>query len=244
MPLGRWTGDIRCTSSSVLAKREGVDAVVDEADTAAIRAYAHIRDGIIEGRYETGVMLGEAGIAAELSLSRTPIRAALVRLQEEQWITIYPRRGALVRGLSDRALSDLVDARFVLESAAVQRADPARIDQLVARLTRQIAEQQTAFEAEDISRFIDLTTAFHRSFVEAGGNDVLLELSDRLSDRQRYMLFKIGPTLLQRCQSILDEHRQLVAALGDGDAARFAQTLRNHINDVQTERLAPLTPLR
>lgn len=213
----------------------------EHEETAATRAYAHIRDGIIEGRYETGTMLGEAALAAELDLSRTPIRAALVRLQEEQWITIYPRRGALVRGLSDRALSDLVDARFVLESAAVGRADADQIRQLATRLEGQIAQQQAAFEAEDIARFIELTTAFHRSFVEVGGNEVLLELSDRLADRQRYMLFKIGPRLLQRCASILDEHRQLVAALGDSDPARFAETLRNHINDVHTERIPALT---
>jgi len=217
--------------------------VASETESAATRAYTHIRDGIIEGRYETGTMLGEAGLAAELSVSRTPIRAALVRLQEEQWITIYPRRGALVRGLSERELTDLADARYVLESAAIQRADAPQITRLAGRLTEQIAEQQAAFEAEDIARFVELTTAFHRSFVEVGGNGVLLELSDRLADRQRYMLFKIGPTLLQRCESILEEHRQLVAALGDVDSARFSATLRGHINDVHTERLAALSPL-
>ncbi|GAB2564034.1 GntR family transcriptional regulator [Leucobacter ruminantium] len=214
-----------------------------EPESAAVRAYEHIRDGIIEGRYETGEMLGESGLAAELSMSRTPIRAALVRLQEEQWITVYPKRGALVKGLSDRAISDLSDTRYILESAAVQRADGSQIAALTAMLTEQIAEQQAALEAQDVHRFVDLTTAFHRSFVEVCGNQVLLELSDRLADRQRYMLFKLEARLLEQCQLILDEHRELVHSLQAGDPARFAESLRKHINDVHTERVAPLSKL-
>ncbi|QZY50889.1 GntR family transcriptional regulator [Leucobacter tenebrionis] len=217
--------------------------MMQEPGSAAARAYEHIRDGIIEGRYETGEMLGESGLASELSMSRTPIRSALVRLQDEQWITIYPKRGALVKGLGDRAISDLSDTRYILESAAVQRADSSQIEALAEKLAQQITEQQAALEARDVRGFVDLTTAFHRSFVEVCGNQVLLELSDRLADRQRYMLFKLGPKLLEQCQLILDEHRELVEALQAADPARFAETLRRHINDVHTERVAPLAPV-
>ncbi|WP_449276638.1 GntR family transcriptional regulator [Leucobacter sp. GX24907] len=214
--------------------------MVQDPESAAVRAYEHIRDGIIEGRYRTDDMLGESGLAAELSLSRTPIRSALVRLQDEQWITIYPKRGALVKGLSDRAISDLSDTRYILESAAVQRADASQITALCEKLTHQIAEQQTALEEQDVHRFVDLATAFHRSFVEVSGNQVLLELSDRLADRQRYMLFRLGSRLLNQCQLVLDEHRELVEALRAEDPARFAESLRRHINDVHTDRMPPV----
>ncbi|UOR01492.1 GntR family transcriptional regulator [Leucobacter allii] len=214
-----------------------------QESSATTRAYEHIRDGIIEGRYATDEMLGESGLAAELSMSRTPVRAALVRLQEEQWITIYPKRGALVRGLGDRAIADLSEARYILETAAVQRADPGQMETLAGTLTRVIAEQQAALETQDVHRFVDLTTAFHRSFVEVCGNQVLLELSDRLADRQRYMLFRLGGRLLEQCQLILAEHRELVEALQAGDPSRFADGLRKHITDVHTERAAPVPPI-
>lgn len=217
--------------------------MVQESESAAVRAYEHIRDGIIEGRYRTDDMLGESGLAAELSLSRTPIRSALIRLQDEQWITIYPKRGALVKGLSDRAISDLTDTRYILESAAVQRADASQITALAERLTHQITEQQTALEEQDVHRFVDLTTAFHRSFVEVSGNQVLLELSDRLADRQRYMLFRLGSQLLNQCQLVLDEHRELVEALRAEDPARFAESLRRHINDVHIDRTVQPAPV-
>lgn len=81
-----------------------------------------IRDDILDGTHQPGSMLGETGLATSLGMSRTPVRAALVRLQDEGWIQVYPKRGALVQGLSDRAMLELADARFVLETTAVDRA--------------------------------------------------------------------------------------------------------------------------
>ncbi|UOR01507.1 GntR family transcriptional regulator [Leucobacter allii] len=213
------------------------------SSSAADRAYEFILDGIIEGRFETGEMLSEATIAGEIELSRTPIRAALVRLQQERWITVYPKRGALVNGLSDRTIADLADTRLVLEAASMQRSNPAKNAQLASRLSELIDRQAAAFERRDIREFIDLTIRFHRSFVEAGENTVLLELNDRLADRQRYMLFRQGESMLSRCEYILDEHRKLVRALVAGDPDTFAETLRAHIGDTHAENLSSLRPV-
>lgn len=211
--------------------------------TAAGRAYAALRDEILEQRLAQGEMLSEAALADRFDMSRTPVRAALVRLQEEGWITIYPKRGALVRGLDERELAELADVRLVLESAGVQRAEPARREELVGRLAELIEEQRLAFAGRDLKRFIDLTIAFHRSFVEVSGNRVLIGLGDRLADRQRYLLFSQGERLLQRCEYILDEHRRLVDALSRDDPEAFSETLRRHVGDVHAECLAPLSPL-
>ncbi|WP_205881188.1 GntR family transcriptional regulator [Leucobacter insecticola] len=206
-----------------------------QGGSAAERAYLYLRDAILEGRVAKGEMLGEATVAAEIGVSRTPVRAALVRLQEEQWITIYPKRGALVNGLADDAVADLIDARFVLESAAVQRVGVEGLQDLTRRLREQIRDQRRALESEDRRRFIELTTGFHHAFVAASGNSVLVELSERLEDRQRYSLFLLGERLLDRCREIIDEHEQLVEALEDQDPARFTETLRRHINDVHSK---------
>ena len=65
-------------------------------------------------------------------MSRTPVRAALARLQEEKWVTIYPKRGALVNGLSDRDISEIADARYMLEASAAQRATAVTVEQPAA----------------------------------------------------------------------------------------------------------------
>ncbi|WIM99742.1 GntR family transcriptional regulator [Actinoplanes oblitus] len=199
--------------------------------SAAERAYQTIRDGILNGVHPAGAMLGEESLAAEIGVSRTPVRTALSRLQDEGWIAIYPKRGALVRGLGSQAVADLADARLVLESSGASRATPEAREALADRLRASIAAQRTAFQARDVRRFIELTIAFHRAFVEAAGNDILLELNDRLADRQRFVLFSKGDFILSRSAEILAEHENLVERLRTGDDEGFADALRQHLAD-------------
>src|SRR4051812_7155696 len=90
---------------------------------AAQRAHASIRDAIVRGELEPGAMLSENELAARLSMSRTPVRAALSRLQDEGLVTIYPQRGALVRQLTDNEVREAADVRHALESAGILRSD-------------------------------------------------------------------------------------------------------------------------
>ncbi|MFK0003073.1 GntR family transcriptional regulator [Paenarthrobacter sp. NPDC090520] len=202
--------------------------------SAAERAYQVIRDCIVDGTHQPGTMLGEAPLAASLGMSRTPVRVALARLQDEGWITVYPKRGALVQGVSERTVVELADARFVLETTAVDRAPEALRRSLAEALQDSVDRQREAFAAGDVRRFIGLTLAFHRGIVEAGGSGVLLELYDRLSDRHRFVLFAAGTRLLERCMDIIDEHEALVENLRNGNAAAFAEVLRGHIGEIST----------
>lgn len=216
-------------------------SAAEGASSAAERAYRDLRDAILEGEFAAGEMLGESGLADRLGMSRTPVRAALVRLQDEQWVTIYPKRGALVKGLSERDIAEVADARYVLEAAAVQRATPGMIERLVPRLEESLQAQAHALAAQDLRAFIDATTGFHRMFVEVGGNDVLLEMSDRLADRRRYMLFRQGERLIERREGMLAEHRELIDALREQDVVRFAEALRGHLRDTHDAAVDPVT---
>lgn len=197
--------------------------------SAAERAYQLIRSQILDGTHQPGTMLGESGLAADLAVSRTPVRVALARLQDEGWIIIYPKRGAIVQGVDERTVAELADARFVLETTAVDRAPDALRQKLAEALERSIEAQRAAFDAGDVAAFIDLTLQFHRGFVEAGDNAVMLELYSQLSDRHRFILFASGDRLLERCEEIISEHVRLTEFLRTGDSAGFANILRGHI---------------
>jgi len=205
-------------------------------------AYAHIRDAILTGTCEAGTMLSEVSLANEIGLSRTPVRTALALLQDEGWVTLYPKRGALVQGLSERAIAELLDARYVLESTGVQRSSLERRTALREPLEAQIAEQRASLERGDIPAFIESTIAFHRAFVEIGENQVMLELYDRLGDRERYVLFRLGPKLIARHDDIIAEHRELVCELLQEDLSAFRETLRLHMSDTNGRLVHPLPP--
>lgn len=219
-------------------------ADASEVASASERAYQSIRDAILDGSHRPGTMLGEASLAATLGISRTPVRVALARLQDEGWIVVYPKRGALVQGLSERTVAELADARFVLETTAVDRAPEQLRQQLADALAQSVMEQREAFAAGEIRRFIELMLQFHRGFVQAGGNSVLLELYERLSDRHRFVLFSSQDSLVGRAAEIAEEHEQLIEHLRTGNVREFTRVLRGHIREVPAEAFAAggLTP--
>lgn len=210
-----------------------------EQPSAAERAYATIRAGILDGTHPGGSMLSEVALAAEVGVSRTPVRAALARLCDEGWITVFPKRGALVRGMDQKAVRDLAGARLMLETGGVLHASTADRGALATRLRAELPHQAQALRDGDLSRFIELTVAFHRAFVEVSRNAVMVELGDRLGDRQRFLLRQHGPQLLERHVEVIAEHTALVDALAADDVERFAHLLRRHIADTHGSEVGP-----
>ncbi|MGW9022438.1 GntR family transcriptional regulator [Leucobacter chromiiresistens] len=226
---------------------------VDES--AASRAYRAILDGILSGVHPGSSMLSESAVASSMGMSRTPVRAALIRLQDEGWLTIFPKRGALVREVSAQAVADLAGSKVLLESGAVRSAAPTSRRRTADALRQQLETQRERLEARDLPAFVELSIDFHRSFVTAARNAVLTELYDRLADRQRFLLFSYGQRLFDRSDEILAEHEAMLdalhaagapgqAPLETGEAARaeralarFESLLRHHLNE--TYRLDP-----
>ncbi|MGJ6980009.1 GntR family transcriptional regulator [Aestuariimicrobium soli] len=202
------------------------------SESAAERAYRAIRDGILDGTHEPGSMLGEESLAQAIGVSRTPVRTALSRLQQEGWITVYPKRGAQVVGLDDRAVADLAAARLLLETNGVRQASSTARTSLADRLFPLVTGQRDAFAHHDLREFVELTIAFHRGFVEVGGNSVLLELYDRLADRHRFLLFASSGRLLSHCSDVIREHERLVESLRSDDLDTFVDVLTGHMSEL------------
>ncbi|MCC5948516.1 MAG: GntR family transcriptional regulator [Nitriliruptoraceae bacterium] len=202
-----------------------------QTESSADRAIASIRRAIIDGTYPGESMLSENQLAAQLGMSRTPVRTALARLQDEGWIRIYPKSGALVRGLSAEDVADIVDARVVLETSGVTRATPQVRARLARELLPAIEEQRQVLASGDMRRFVELSVAFHGAFLTVGGNPYLIDLGERLADRQRQMLFAHQDAMRHRSDHIIEEHQHLLDCLRDDDPARFERILRAHLSD-------------
>ena len=200
--------------------------------------YRRLRDAILGADYKPGEPLSENALAQRFGVSRTPVRVALARLQDEGWIHIYPKRGAIVQGIDERTVAELADARFVLETTAVERASEPMRQRLAEKLDGLITQHRAAFAEGDVARFIELTLEFHRGFVEAGDNRVMLEMYALLSDRHRFTLFMNSRHLLERSDELIAEHEALVKHLRSGDSAAFAATLQSHI----AENAGPASP--
>lgn len=182
----------------------------------------------MDGTYPPGAMLSENEVAAALSMSRTPVRAALVRLQDEGWVRIYAQRGALVRELTPTEIRESAEVRHALESAGVRRAGPREREQLAEDLAAQLDEQEQALRDGDFPTFTTLAMRFHRSFVELGGNATMLALYDRLQDRQQLSIIHSVGRISDDPRQVIAEHRALLVDAEAGDWAAFASHLDEH----------------
>ena len=199
--------------------------------TAVDRAYEHTKAQIVEGRVPPGEWLSEGEVAQALSVSRTPVREAFLRLQAEGMLRLYPRKGAVVVPLSERDVADVMQLREMAEAFAGRHAlaleDDERVEAL-AELDRLVAEQRVAGES-DLGRFVALDREFHATIVRASGNRLLDEFYASLRDKQERM----GQDALRRdparLRSILAEHAELVDRLRARDAAGYEAVLARHL---------------
>lgn len=196
--------------------------------SAADRAHAYIRGGIMDGTYTPGSMLSENELAAALSMSRTPVRAALARLQDEGWVRIYAQRGALVRELTAAEIRESAEVRHALESAGVRRADGRERAELAQQLGPNLDKQEQALLDGDLAEFTTLAMQFHRAFVELGRNSSMLAIYDRLQDRQHLSILHSAGRISGEPHQVIAEHRALLDDAVAGDWAAFATNLDEH----------------
>jgi DNA-binding GntR family transcriptional regulator len=195
------------------------------AESASERAYRHVKDRVLTGKLPGGELISEGEIAEALGMSRTPVRGAFQQLESEGLLKLYPKRGALVVPVSSQELEDVIEARWVIERYAIERAIDGDAGDLAARLARS-ADRQARLKG---SEFVEADRAFHRSLVESTGNAILLGLYDSLRDRQRRM----GRATLRSSEQIartLADHREIADAVAAGNSARALAALRSHLD--------------
>ena len=121
-----------------------------------------------------------------MGVSRTPVREALLRLEVEGLIRLYPKKGALVLPVSAQEIADVVETRLLVEEHAARKAVPAPAG-LIERLEELLAKQKEQAAAGDLAGAAVTDRCFHAEIVRSGGNEILSRLYDQLRDRQLRM---------------------------------------------------------
>ncbi|MFD5631280.1 MULTISPECIES: GntR family transcriptional regulator [unclassified Streptomyces] len=196
---------------------------------AADRVYAHVKRGVLERRYEGGTLLTEGELAEAVGVSRTPVREALLRLEVEGLIRLYPKKGALVLPVSAQEIADVVETRQLVESHAARKAVPAS-PRLLARLEELLAQQKEQAAAGDLAAAAVTDRCFHAEIVRSGGNEILSRLYDQLRDRQLRMGVAVMHAHPDRITKTLTEHEQILSALRSGDAEAVVALIHGHVS--------------
>ncbi|MEL7090437.1 MAG: GntR family transcriptional regulator [Pseudomonadota bacterium] len=195
-------------------------------------AYATLLGQIRAGSYAPGDRLREVEVAERLSLSRTPVREALRRLEAEGIVEHRPRLGAVIRTLGHGELVELYEMRTVLERTAAElaakHASPAEIDALRdinARIATSNSEAAAALNQD-----------FHRGIYHATRNRFLLEAARSLNNA----LLLLRPTTLAdaaRISVVTAQHAQILDAVAAGDIVTAGDAAQEHLQTSLRHRL-------
>jgi DNA-binding GntR family transcriptional regulator len=196
------------------------------------QAYEEIRDLIVRGRLAPGARIHEQEAALRLGSSRTPVRAALQRLQQEGYVTgATPGRRArpTVTPLTLEDARELFSIVGDIEGLAAERTTglpAARRRALARQLTRINDDYQRAASgrAPEADQLFQLDTVFHRTYVEAGAGPRLLGLHDAIKPQIERYVRVYQTVLVEAIQTSVKEHRAIAAAIetGSADAAHLA----------------------
>lgn len=204
------------------------------APPASVRVYDVVKQDILDGTRPGGSFVTEGELAEAVGVSRTPAREALLRLEAEGLVRLYPKKGALVLPMSARDVEDVLEARLLVEGHAAARAWDRR-STLLPDLTALVESMQTAVDAGDPRALMAADRAFHEHVVEAAGNAVLTRFYAGLRDRQQLMGVAVMRVSPERMARALSEHRELVDALSGDDPDAFRQLALAHVGSASEQ---------
>ena len=195
----------------------------------ADQGFEHIERDILSGKYERGEIITEGKLSAELGVSRTPIREALRRLDQEHLIE-ESGKGSVVIGISEKDLEDIFLIRKQLECLAASMAAKNHTDEQLAELKETLELQEFYVTKADTEHVKYMDNKFHRILYKLTGStvffDTLVPLHRKIQKYRRASLQSKS-----RAAESVQEHRKIYEAIALGDEKLAYETVLEHIEN-------------
>lgn len=189
--------------------------------------YERVKAMAVSFRLRPGDRLNEVALSKELGVSRTPLREALNRLVAEKMFDFRPGQGFFCRPLDAKSVFDLFELRQIIEVAAVRSACEHATDVELRALREELYTTGIDITGLTVQEAVRRDEAFHLGIARLSRNAELLDTLNRINERIRYIRW-ISMSL-DRVQRSKDEHKRVMQALMDRDAATAAEVLGRHI---------------
>ncbi|MEW6579972.1 MAG: GntR family transcriptional regulator [Chloroflexota bacterium] len=187
-----------------------------------------LREAIVQGDLKPGQTLIEADLAAQLGISRAPIREALQILNSEGLLEIVPYRGTTVRRLSRQDIEELYSLRSVLEEFAMRRIIAHDNPDDIALLRAHYSKMLTAAEKGNLKELNELDRAFHATLIDLSRHNLLAVVWSMVALRIRQVMALLNMRN-QDIKQIAYNHLPIIDALEDGDENRAVTLIKRHI---------------
>ena len=221
--------------------------------SAAVRAQLQLRELILSGQLAGGARIAELAIVEKLGMSRTPIRAALMRLEQEGLLEALVNGGYAVKTFSEADIADAIELRGTLEGllarrAAEQGAAPALLleaRQCLKKIGDALAPSTLNDEA--FSSYVDLNQQFHALLCEMADSAVIARQLERVASLPfaSPSAFVVAQANSPQARDMLvvaqDQHRQVLDAIERGEGSRAEAIMREHSRLAQRNLRSSLT---
>lgn len=208
--------------------RPGIEGTMNKALPLRDTVFQTLQQEILHGDLKPGERLMEIHLANKLGVSRTPIREAIRMLEQEGLVRMIPRRGAVVAGITEKDLRDVLEVRKALEELAVRLACQNITEQQIRELGQAEKRVADALENGDVMLIARADMDYHDIINLATGNQRLIRFLNTLREqtyRYRVEYLKNQAYHVQ----LLEEHRELSAAICRRDSSEAAEIIARHI---------------
>jgi DNA-binding GntR family transcriptional regulator len=201
---------------------DGLQSV--KRQTLADSVYVQLKTAIMRGRLRDGTELKQGELAAQLGVSRVPVREALRRLQAEHLVVAEPFQCFVVTSLSSDQVMELLELREELEVFALKRTMASDLKEQRVQAAKAAAKSLSLSQEDEL--WLAADREFHREL--NGPTTAVATIIEDVRERvHRYYLS--APALLQRRREVLKEHSTILAALDTGDEDALEHAIRHHV---------------
>jgi DNA-binding GntR family transcriptional regulator len=193
-------------------------------------AYGQLRERIITGDLPPGADIHEGRLAAELEISKSPLREALRQLAQEGLVVTTGQRGSRVAELAPEDIGEIYSLRQYVEALEVRLAAERITPEQIAELRANVAEMEGAMASGDVRRAAALDVQFHLALARVAGHKRLLRMQQALqADMHRLVIYQFEHFGQVAESSAVQKHNAIIDALAARDADRAEREMRSHL---------------
>lgn len=199
--------------------------------------FEYLRDAILSGKLKPGERLMEIQLADKLGVSRTPVREAMKKLEQENFIEMMPRKGAYVKDINAKDMLDVLEIRALLEGFAAFQAASVMGDKEIKDLEKLVERFEKAILLEDKEGLIETDNKFHDIIYRSTKNDKLKEIIKGLQDQfHRFRIIYFSE--FDDYEQIMQGHKDIVKAIKQNQPQVARQVAEDHIRLVEKSVVA------
>ena len=189
-----------------------------------------LREAILRGDLVAGERLMELQLAAKLGVSRTPIREAIRMLEQEGLAITIPRKGAIVAGMTEKDMQDVLEIREALEELSVQVACDKITAEEIEKLQKNMKNFEHSLKSGDLKKMAQADVEFHDVIYQATDNPKLISMLNNLREQMyRYRVEYLKNP--ENHEQLLKEHEAIYKGIVEKDKAVVTEMIRKHISN-------------